>query len=232
MQFDGPHHRITGRTLLRRNVEAAIAAATMPIVAVECDLQGVDLSRLDLTRFTFDRCTFIESNLSHVVATATRWIACRGRQAGMRGADLADAVFEGGDWNNVDWSAAMLSGARFQGVKLTGSGFAEAKSLGTVFTDCPMQRADLKGRSFRKGRMGRCDMTGADLRDCDMRQTSFDPGSSLAAALVAGAKFAEADLRNVDLSGHGIDSLRTFSGARIGLDQAAALVAACGLKVG
>jgi uncharacterized protein YjbI with pentapeptide repeats len=232
MADDVPHHRITGRTLTRAGVESAIAAATRQVRLIECDLQEVDLSRLDVSGFVFDRCNLIEADLSHLVAVGTRWQGCRARRTNLRGADLTDATFLSGDWNNGAWQAVQMSGASFTGVKLTGCGFAEAKSLETVFVDCPMQATDLKGLSFRKSRLGRCDMSRADVRGCDFRGAVFDEGSSLAAAILAEARFEDADLRSVDLSGHGLDSLGTLRGARIGLHQAAAIVTSAGLKVG
>lgn len=232
MTEDTPHHRITGRTLARSNMESAIAAATKQVRVIDCDLEGVDLSRLDVTGFLFERCNLIEADLSHMVAVGTRWISCRARKTVLRGADLTDAVFQSGDWNNADWQAVQISGASFTGVKLTGGAFREAKSLGASFTDCPMQATDLKGLSFRKARLGRCDMSRADVRGCDFRAATFDEGSSLAAALIAEGQFADADLRRVDLAGHGLDSLKTLIGARIGLGQAAAIVVSAGMKVG
>jgi fluoroquinolone resistance protein len=232
MADDAPHHRITGRTLARSNMESAIAAATKQVRLIDCELEGVDLSRLDVSGFVFERCNLIEADLSHVAAAGTRWISCRARKATLRGADLTDAVFQSGDWNNSDWQAVQISGASFAGVKLTGGAFREAKSLGTSFLDCPMQAADLKGLSFRKGKLGRCDMSRADVRGCDFRNAAFDEGSSLAGAMIAEARFTDADLRKVDLGGHGLDSLKTMIGARIGLDQAAAIVMSAGMKVG
>lgn len=232
MPQDVPHHRITGRTLTRANIASAIAAATKQVRVIECELEGVDLSRLDLTGFVFDRCNLIEADLSHIVAPATEWISCRARKTTLRGADLTDAAFRSGDWNNGSWQAVQISGASFSAVKLTGCSFVEARSLGASFSDCPMQATDLKGLSFRKAKLGRCDMSRADVRGCDFRAASFDEGSSLAGAMIAEARFDEADLRRVDLTGHGLDSLKTLRGARIGIDQAAAIVGSAGLRVG
>ena len=213
-------------------MESAIAAATKQVRLIECELEGVDLSRLDLSGFVFDRCNLIEADLAHVVGVRTSWIGCRARRTNLRGADLTDSTFRSGDWNNGSWQAVQISGTAFVGVKLTGCSFAEAKSLGTSFVDCPMQSADLKGLSFRKSKLGRCDMSRADVRGCDFRNASFDEGSSLAGAMMAEARFDEADLRNVDLAGHGLDALKTLKGARISLAQAGAIVGSAGLKVG
>jgi len=213
-------------------MESAIAAATKQVRLIECDLQGVDLSRLDLSGFVFDRCNLIEADLSHMVAVGSAWLGCRARRTNLRGADLTDARFTSGDWNNGSWQAVQISGAVFTGVKLTGCGFAEAKSLGVSFVDCPMQAADLKGLSFRKSALGRCDMSRADVRGCDFRGASFDEGSNLSEAMLTDARFDEADLRSVDLSGHGLDALKILKGARIGLHQAAAIVSSAGLRVG
>lgn len=212
-------------------MEAAIRAATKPVRFVDCDLQEADLSRLDLSGFTFERCTLIEADLSHVVAQRTTWIGCRARKSLLRGADLTDAVFKGGDWNNSEWRGAMIPGARITGLKLTGADMTDMRALGAAFEDCLMQSAVLAGMSFRKQALGRCDMARADLTGCDLRETQFSEGSSIAHARIPDARFEGTDLRNVDISGHGVASLPMLSGARITHMQAAAIVASAGLKV-
>ena len=234
MPMDQPQtcHIVTGRQLARRNIEACIASRSMPVRLVDCDLDGADLSRLDLSGFMFERCALIEADLSNASAVGTIWTSCRARKTILRGIDLTDAVFRSGDWNNGDWQASRIAGAAFTGVKLTGSGFKEAKTLGATFQDCLMQSCGLLGLSFRKAKLGRCDMSRADLRECDFRDAMFDAGSSIAGSAIAGARFDGADLREVDLSGHGIDSIKTLTGARISAAQAAGMVAGAGLRVG
>lgn len=226
------HHTITSRTLLRRNMEAAISAATMPVKVVECDLEDVDLSGLDLTPFTFERCTLIKADLSHVKAQGTLWTSCRARQVKACGGDFTDAVFKSGDWNNADWTNVGIAGAKFEGVKLTGGTFAGAKTIGATFVDCLMRSCDLRGMSFRKSKLGRCDMTEANLGGVDLRDSFFDEGSSLAGAAITDAKFAGADLRRADLSGHGLASITQLKGARMSAEQAVQMIRAAGIDVG
>ena len=91
-------------------MEAAIARATMPVTFYDCDFEGVDLSRLDISGFAFERCTVIDADMSHIVATGSVWKGCRARKASLRGADLGDARVDAGDWNNTDWQGARISG--------------------------------------------------------------------------------------------------------------------------
>jgi len=226
------YHVATGRELTRRNVEAAIAKATLPVKFVDCDLQGVDLSRLDLTGFAFERCNLIEADLRHATAMRTQWRGCRARRAKVDGADMTDASFRSGDWNNASWTGAILAGAAYVGVKLTGGDFTNSKSIGTTFEDCPMQSCDVRGLSFRRARMGRCDLSNANLCAVDLREAAFDAGSSIVGARISDARFDGADLREVDISGHGLQSLQTLRGARISIQQAAEMVKSAGLKVG
>ena len=226
------HHLVVDRTLTRRNIEAAITAATMPVRLVDCDLEAVDLSRLDLTSFVFERCVLKDADLSHATAVGTTWIGCRARSVEARGIDLTDAVLKGGDWNNVRFDGSLLAGTSFTGVKLTGSSFMDAKSLGATFEECLMASCVLPRFSFRRSRLGRCDMTSADLRECDFREAVFDAGSSLTGANIADARFDGADLRQAELGGHGLDALRVLAGARISIAQAAGIVSSAGLKVG
>lgn len=226
------HHSVTGRQLTRRNIEAAIAKATMPVRFVDCDMEGVDLSHLDLSGFSFERCTIIDADLRHAKATGTRWTSCRARKAMLCGIDLTDAHLQGGDWNNSDWTASKIAGARFVGLKLTGATFVNSRSLGAVFEDCLMRSCDLRGLSFRKAKLGRCDMSHANVCEVDFRGASLDEGSSLAGAKMDGARFDQADLRSTDISGIGADRVSTLRGARISIAQAAAIIAGSGVKVG
>lgn len=226
------HHTVTGKQLTRRNIEAAIGRATMPVRFIDCDLEGVDLSELDLSTFEFERCSLVKTDLRSTKAVGTRWIGCRARQAMTMAMNLDDAHIVGGDWNNVDWSGCKMSSIRFSDAKLTGGDFKETRSLGATFTGCLMQSCDLRGLSFRKMALGRCDMSRANLCEVDMRGASFDEGSSLADAIIIGTRFQDADLRNANLGGHGVASLAVFAGARISMAQAVEMVAASGVKVG
>lgn len=66
----------------------------------DCDLEEADLSGLDLSRWRFECCNFRRSNLSGSRLDGTVWQSCRGPFADFSGANLSEAAFAGGDYNN------------------------------------------------------------------------------------------------------------------------------------
>ena len=79
----------------------------------------------------------------------------------------------------------------------------------------PVQRAALVLR-------GGCPIAheGADLRRCDLTQT-----------MVAGAKFARADVRGAELGGLNVKELATIEGMMVSADQQYGLLSALGLDL-
>ena len=88
----------TGVTLSRADVERLIGPA--PQTLVDCDLEEADISGLDLSRWRFERCNLRRSNLPGSRLEGTVWQSCRGPFADFSGANLSEAAFAGGDYNN------------------------------------------------------------------------------------------------------------------------------------
>jgi len=104
---------IAGATLARSDIESLIGSA--PRTLVDCDLEEADLSGLDLTRWRFERCNLRRSDLTGAKLEGTVWQGCRGPFANFSGANLSEAEFVGGDWNNCSMRRASLTSSRFTG---------------------------------------------------------------------------------------------------------------------
>ena len=222
----------SGNTAQDRALDRAAVQALgqAPRALIDCDLEEADLSRLDLSGWTFERCNLRRTDVSHAVLRGTNWQSCRGGFANFVGADLSDAVFTASDFNNGAFRRATLEAARFVRCKLTGADLSEVKALDILFDETLLINAKLAGRSFRKGRLVRLDLSQADLRKCDFRMATFED-CSLREALLDGARFEGADLRGADLGGVRLSDASRFRGATISRDQAAMLLGELGLNV-
>ena len=197
---------LSGRTLTRSDV-APLAGGT-PQIVTDCDLEEADLSGLDFTG----------------------WQSCRAPFVSFVGANLSEAAFAGGDFNNSVWRRATLTSAKFVGTKLTGADFCEARAMHIHFEEELLVSAKLPGFSFRRETLRRVDLSGADLRKGDYRMTVFED-CSLREAMVAGSRFEGSDLRGADLGGLRLVDANLFRGATISREQAGQLLGELGLSV-
>ena len=90
------------------------------------------------------------------------------------GANLSEAAFSGGDFNNSVWRRATLTSAKFVGIKLTGADFTEARPMHAQFEEVLLVSAKLPGFSFRQETLRRVDLSGADVRKGVFRMTVFE----------------------------------------------------------
>lgn len=84
------------------------------------------------------------------------------------GKDFTNADFRGAKLDNVDFSKAILTGAKMQDASLVGANFTGAKLDGVNFTNANLNRARLIQASivwaeFNKAQMNLVDLEGADL---------------------------------------------------------------------
>lgn len=219
--------RLHGRTLGRNDIASFCGR---PQVVIECVLEEADVSGLDLTGWRFERCNLRRSNLSGARLENTVWHACRGPFADFSGANLCEAEFSGGDFNNCSMRRAILTSAVFTGAKLTGADFTEARTMHIRFEEVLLVNAKMPGFSFLRETLRRVDFSGADLRKTDFRMTIFDE-CSLREAAVAGSRFEGADLRGADLGGLRLIDAAPFRGATISREQAGQLLGELGLNV-
>lgn len=216
-------------TLSRAEV-AAMAATGQPHALIDCDLEEADLSKLDLCGWVFERCNLRRTNLSEARLEGTAWQSCRGAFSDFTGADLTEAQFLSGDFNNTVLRRAKLGSALFRGCKLTGADLTDARALHAAFEETLLINARLPSFSFRKLTLRRIDFSQADLRKCDFRETVFEE-SSLREATLGGCRFDGADLRGADLGGLRLVDAALFRGATISREQAGQLLAELGLNV-
>ncbi|SNS48259.1 Uncharacterized protein YjbI, contains pentapeptide repeats [Sphingomonas laterariae] len=218
---------LRNRSLSRDDVAALVGS---PQHVVDCELEALDLSGFDLTDWQFERCNLRRADFSKAISEGTHWRSCRGPFASFSGSQLDGAKFTSSDFNNADFRRSSLANATFHGCKLTGADLADARGMDIGFEESLLINAKLNGHVFRGRTLKRVDFSQADLRNCDFRSTIFEE-CQLRETLVAGARFAGADLRAADLGGLRLSDASTFRGAIISRDQAGQLLAEFGLQV-
>ena len=98
---------LSGRPLTRSDLAPLAGAA--PQVLVDCDLEEADLSGLDLTGWRFERCNLRKADCSAAKLEGSVWQGCRAPFVSFVGANLSEAAFSGGDFNNSVWRRATLT---------------------------------------------------------------------------------------------------------------------------
>jgi fluoroquinolone resistance protein len=220
---------VSDEALDRSQVEA-LSAQMLPMRLIRVELEGVDLAGLDFTGWAFEDCSLRRTRLIGARLEGSQWAGCRGGFADFSGAHLADAVFEGGDFNNGLFCGATLACVVFRRCKLTGADMTEARTLGIVFDETLLIAAKLPGMSFRKLTLKRLDFSQANLKKADFRDAVLED-CSLREANLAGARFQGADLRGADLGGLRLEDASLFRGATISRNQAGDMLAELGLNV-
>ena len=98
-----------------------LCAPRRPVRLVDCDLDGLDLSRRDLTGWTFERCSMRNGRFDGAMLERTVWKSCRAPIASFVGVDLSDAQFLSSDFNNSIFRRAKLTSLTVLSCKLTGA---------------------------------------------------------------------------------------------------------------
>lgn len=119
-------------------------------------------------------------------------------EAKLRGLRLVDV--EGGDVNavNGDWRGAELNRVRFQGARLTGLDFAEARIEEARFESCKLDYANFRHAVIEHATFEDCVLTNADFQGARIYATRF-AGCQLGAADFTKAELAHVDFRGSEL---------------------------------
>jgi uncharacterized protein YjbI with pentapeptide repeats len=195
--------------------------------------------RLSESRFQacrFVRCSFREATVEHCRFDAAeprdacvfafsrldeaRFVDCHLNLARLEKSTAVETVYERVSATGLMFDAAirrriagkrMGGGISFRDCKLLYARFAETDLAGAVFAG-----SDLRDAAFRKA-----DLTGADLRRT--RLNNID---------LTDATLDDADLGGADFDGFDLAALRSFRNMIASADQAAALLAAIGIRLG
>jgi len=194
------------------------------------DQTGVDFARVDwgeetLHGIRFADCRFTDARL---VELNTR--SCVFENCDFTGARLASSRHESTAFLHCRFQRSVLWVAEFVQCKLTGSEFVNAEfSAVTVrggdWSWVSLRGVDLHGLDLQGLKLASADLSDADLRETDLRGCDLDhvrlTGARLAGADLRGAQTGELDWRELNLSG-----------VRVDIEQALAIAAAQGVRIG
>jgi uncharacterized protein YjbI with pentapeptide repeats len=149
-----------------------------------------------------------------------------------RGALIADAADEGGDFANLAAPELALTRVAFTRTRLTGVQWTRARIVDATFRDCRIDLATFAGTTFERVAFEGCILTQTDLGNALLRTVRFEH-CDLTGAELDGLRIDGCDLRACTLDGvSGLDRLR---GASMPwpdvLANAAALAHALGIRV-
>jgi uncharacterized protein YjbI with pentapeptide repeats len=116
------------------------------------------------------------------------------------GRDFRDADFRGVKLDNVNFSKAILTGAKMQDASLSGANFYEANLNGVNFTNANLRGARLIRASVVWSEFKNTQMTLADLAEADLTRSNF-----------ATAKMEGANLKDSKIGAQGTEAATIFS---------------------
>ena len=171
--------------------------------AASCDFTGADLSQIDAKRVQFNGADLTEANLTGAkLAQAnlrdSKLVLARLHCADLHGAQLEGAQIEGAEFiganckgarlvrlvlHDADFTDACFLGARLdeanlEYMELPNADFRNAVLDRAWLTGSVMPRATFRGARLRGAGLADVEWEGADLRDADLRESSFYLGST------------------------------------------------------
>jgi uncharacterized protein YjbI with pentapeptide repeats len=164
-----------------RGYHAAFAGARM----WRANLEGSSLAETDFRGANLREANLRSAKMDHVVAAKANLVSADARWAG----------FNGGDFQDSDWSFADLAGSTLTTANLTGA---------------TMYAVNLKQANLLRANLAHTDLRDAHLDDAvlslaKLEQTDFSAakmtGANLTGAQAKGTIFLEADLSKADLRG-------------------------------
>lgn len=141
----------------------------------------------------------------------------------MQGADLSGADLRGAKLSDADLSEAILTNAKLGETELNGAELSQANLFNADLGHADLQVARLVGANLaetdlRHARLkGRVDLTGANLRDADMRNANLSDAdlsrADLTDALLDGVTLSDAVLKGAVISNDQIKTVGSLRGA-------------------
>ncbi len=116
------------------------------------------------------------------------------------GRDFTNADFKGAKLDNVDFSKAILTGAKMQEASLVGANFQGANLDGVNFAKANLNRARLIQASVIWAEFGSAQMNLVDLAGADLTRSNF-----------VGAKMEGANLKDAKIGAQGTEKATKFS---------------------
>ncbi|TYQ27352.1 hypothetical protein PseudUWO311_08485 [Pseudanabaena sp. UWO311] len=116
------------------------------------------------------------------------------------GRDFTNADFKGAKLDNVDFSKAILTGAKMQDASLVGANFQGANLDGVNFAKANLNRARLIQASVIWAEFGSAQMNLVDLAGADLTRSNF-----------VGAKMEGANLKDSKIGAQGTEKATRFS---------------------
>ncbi|MDB2646863.1 pentapeptide repeat-containing protein [Pseudomonadales bacterium] len=133
-------------------------------------------------------------------------VNCTFRGHDLHGAQIIECSFNGGVFENIDFSKSVITHCQFLSCQLSAVNFFAAKMIGCIFSgavvwNCNFKNAVLPSSNFDQARIG-----GVDFASTLLKQSRFEM------AAIESTKFNDADLWQADFSNAVISEV-DFSGA-------------------
>ena len=191
---------------------------------VDCVFEHVNFAGVVFADCRFESCTFSDLTAYDAAWRACDFAACRLERTPVNESAMRDVTFDGGVWQDVQWSEGLVIDVRMVGVELEDVTFTMVRSAYLVFDGVTMRRVVALARGFPFATF-----RDADIRTCGFTGCHFDQSVwenvhveevGLTNGVFTGAKIrADCEFRRCDFTG----------AAFIGADLAGARLVECTL---
>lgn len=205
---------LSGSVLSETNMDdAIIAGASMD----NTEQSGISLTRAVTERDMGDKLENLGKSLPELLEEHTLWVSTigkRGRQLDLGGYDLREVI----DLKHFPLTAIKAIGANLLNQDLSTAEMQSAIFDKSDFRDCILNKADLRGSSFKYAKFSRAKMDNVQL--CPLEFERDNPESRLQRADLSGA-----DLRYVSMDGADLRDC-----ILMGVDLTGAVLTNCDLR--
>ncbi|GEL95950.1 pentapeptide repeat-containing protein [Cellulomonas composti] len=137
-------------------------------------LEGQDASEARFLDCTFVDCVLDDADLSHARLVDTAWTGVRAAVLGLASATWQDGTLTDCRLGAVQayscrWTRVEVVGGKVDYLNLRDTTLENVRFTGVVIDELDLARVRAKGLTFEDCRVRRLDVTGASLKDADLR---------------------------------------------------------------
>lgn len=170
----------------------------------EIELDEEDLTETMLVGVSFHECTITNSMLTRMDLTGLSVTYSTFDGSSFEGSDLTGSNMDESDFIETNFKDTVLSGARFIGINMQKSIFANSEAFGMYLenldlTDAQMYNAKFNGSRFNDVNLKDANLKGANLTGVEFTgssNTNYEK-SDFTRAILSGAKFNSSNLTGV-----------------------------------
>jgi uncharacterized protein YjbI with pentapeptide repeats len=168
-----------------------------------CDLVNASLAGVDLSESTFDECRLDGVSFQGAVMNKSEFTACRFPNGVFRSCNMISARFLDCNLSNCDLSQICAEGILVIASSFVRAVLDRADLYWGTFVDCDLTGASLRQADIRGARFESCDLSNSDLTGIIAGRDNMKRATDLRGMRLNGALLDDVDLRETMMDWHG-----------------------------